>query len=446
MKHRIAFVSDFFYPRLGGVEMHQYQLAQCLIERGHKVIIITHAYGDRSGVRYLTNGLKVYYCPLLTLVEQSCFPTIYGFFPLLRTILIREQIEIVHSHQATSYLGLESMIHAKTMGYKVVYTDHSLFGFSDAACIHINKVLKFVLSDIDHAVCVSHTSRENLALRAKINPYKSSTIPNAVDAYRFTPDPSARYPLNTINIVVVSRLTFRKGTDLLVDVIPKIAAMFPETHFIIGGDGPKRQLLEEIKEKHHLVNRMELLGAVPHNKVRDVLVRGHIFLNTSLTEAFCIAIVEAASCGLKIVTTNVGGITEVLPEHMVHLAKPDPPKIVEALAEAISQARDVPSQQFHEEVLSMYNWRNVAERTEKVYDSLPQADSCLSNRIKRVGSSGPWAGILGVVVVVIDFLMFLVISWWRPSSKIEVAPDFPYQKYKKNKRKYGDHEFSCVGN
>jgi hypothetical protein len=45
-------------------------------------------------------------------------------------------------------------------------------------------------------------------------------------------------------------------------------------------------------------------------------------LNTSLTEAFCIAIVEAASCGLLVVTTNVGGIPEVLPPDMVHFSPP----------------------------------------------------------------------------------------------------------------------------
>ena len=58
--------------------------------------------------------------------------------------------------------------------------------------------------------------------RAAINPYTISVIPNAVDSNRFRPDPSKRFPLNTINIVYVARLTFRKGTDLLIDVIPKI--------------------------------------------------------------------------------------------------------------------------------------------------------------------------------------------------------------------------------
>lgn len=45
---------------------------------------------------------------------------------------------------------------------------------------------------------------------------------------------------------------------------------------------------------------MRLLGALEHQDVRNVLVQGHIFLNTSLTEAFCMAIVEAASCGLQV--------------------------------------------------------------------------------------------------------------------------------------------------
>lgn len=52
-------VCDFFYPRLGGVEMHIWSLSQCLLSRGHRVVVITHGYDNRKGVRYMTNGLKV---------------------------------------------------------------------------------------------------------------------------------------------------------------------------------------------------------------------------------------------------------------------------------------------------------------------------------------------------------------------------------------------------
>ena len=51
---------------------------------------------------------------------------------------------------------------------------------------------------------------------------------------------------------MISRLTYRKGVDLLVDVIPAVCKKFPEAYFIIGGDGPKRGVIEETVKKHNL--------------------------------------------------------------------------------------------------------------------------------------------------------------------------------------------------
>jgi len=161
MPYNIAMVSDFFFPQPGGVESHIYQLSTKLIDRGHKVIIITHAYEGRTGVRYLTNGLKVYHVPFLVIYRASTFPTVFSFFPIFRNIVIREQIEIVHGHASLSSLCHEAILHARTMGLRTVFTDHSLFGFADAASILTNKLLKFTLSDVDHVICVSHTWYES---------------------------------------------------------------------------------------------------------------------------------------------------------------------------------------------------------------------------------------------------------------------------------------------
>lgn len=98
-------------------------------------------------------------------------------------------------------------------------------------------------------------------------------------------------------IVVVSRLVYRKGVDLMAQVIAQICPKHPDIKFIIGGDGPKRWLIEEIRERKQLQHRITLLGSLKHSEVRNTLNKGHIFLNTSLTEAYCMAIVEAVSCG-----------------------------------------------------------------------------------------------------------------------------------------------------
>nr|PUA83451.1 N-acetylglucosaminyl-phosphatidylinositol biosynthetic protein PigA, family GT4 protein [Toxoplasma gondii TgCATBr9] len=366
----ICMVSDFFFPSLGGIETHIYHLSQCLIQRGYKVVAITHYTDGRHGVRYLSNGLKVYYLPFVPVHDNATLPTFFSFFPLIRNILLRERADIVHGHQATSPLAHEASLVARALGMHVVYTDHSLFGFADMACIHLNKVLRFVLHDLDACICVSHTHRENFVLRAGVPPSRVYVINNAVDASTLVPDPSKRPKPPEIRVVVLSRLTYRKGIDLLVTVIPPICKKLPNVNFVIGGYGPKRIILEEMREKHRLQDRVELIGAVSHDKVCALLQSGHIFLNTSLTESFCIAIVEAAACGMLVVSTNVGGIPEVLPPHMVLLSEPDDVQVTRRLEEAISIVHTVDPFSFHEQIREHYSWHDVAARTERVYFSL----------------------------------------------------------------------------
>ena len=92
---------------------------------------------------------------------------------------------------------------------------------------------------------------------------------------------------------------------------------------LLCGDGPNMIDLLHMREKYLLQDRIELLGSVRHSDVRDVLVQGSIFMNTSLTESFGIAIVEAACAGLYVVSTRVGGVPEILPEDMISFANPE---------------------------------------------------------------------------------------------------------------------------
>jgi phosphatidylinositol glycan class A protein len=103
----------------------------------------------------------VYYVPTMEIYSSATFPTIFGFFPIFRNIVIRESIDVVHGHGAFSSLCHEAILHGRTMGLKACFTDHSLFGFADASSILTNKLLKFTLSDIDHVICVSHTRSVN---------------------------------------------------------------------------------------------------------------------------------------------------------------------------------------------------------------------------------------------------------------------------------------------
>jgi phosphatidylinositol glycan class A protein len=291
--YTIAMVCDFFFPRLGGVEVHIWSVAHCLIQRGHKVIVCTHAYGDRQGVRYMSHGLKVYYLPVVPFTEAVAFPTFCAWLPLFRNIIIREGVTIVHGHQATSCMANEAIIMARALGIRACYTDHSLFGldYSDIGSLAINTVLRCTLADVDAVIAVSDVCSDNLAKRTGVAS-KCYTIPNAIDPSRFQPALRSDRSVARFVIVVITRLVYRKGADLLADIIPEICARHPEVDFVIGGDGPKKRIIESKIKQHSLEGRVRLLGQVPHDRVREVLIQGHLFLNCSLTESFCIAIVE----------------------------------------------------------------------------------------------------------------------------------------------------------
>ncbi len=167
-------ISDFFYPAVGGVENHIYMLSSNLIRKGHKVslkicilqpginvtsqvIVITHSHGDRVGIRWLLPGLKVYYLPFLAIASSATLPNFFTSLPYLRTILLREHIHLIHAHASLSSIGHEGILHAHLMGIRTVFTDHSLFGFEDAASILTNKLLVGTLKHVDAVICVSHT-------------------------------------------------------------------------------------------------------------------------------------------------------------------------------------------------------------------------------------------------------------------------------------------------
>lgn len=441
-KMRIALISDFFYPRLGGVEMHLFSLAQRLIAQGHKVIIITHAYKDplskskRTGVRYL-NGpgpLKCYYCPIVPMTDQDALPTFSSTLSIMRWIFIRERIEIVHAHQATSTLANESIAYAAELGIASVYTDHSLFGFDDLASVILNRVMKASLSTVNAIICVSHTCRENLIMRTNMDPTIVHAIPNAIDASKFTPDPSKRCK-ERIKIVVISRLVYRKGIDLLVGIIPMICSKFDNVDFIIGGDGAKKLALEEMVERERLQSRVEFLGSVPHAEVRNVLVKGHIFLNCSLTESFCIAILEAASCGLFVVSTEVGGVPEVLPEDLIFLSKPNIDELCNVVEKAINEKIECRHDEIkfhssyipieaHERINRLYSWDRVASRTVKVYEAVLQKKRLtLEQRLVRYRSVGPFSGYIVCIIALSLHFYLKFLEWLQPAEQIDVVPD-----------------------
>lgn len=457
---RICFVCDFFLPNIGGVEKHILHLSQHLLQRGHHVVVLTHTYtatdgGEYSGERSLGN-LRVYYIPRWVIHDQVTFPNPLLFYNTFRDILLRERIDIVHGHQSTSTMAHECLFIARTLGVKTVLTEHSLYDstssnnnnlyFSFSFDLFVNKVLEITVADIDHIICVSNSCLTNVMTRTNLiqkkvyveNPNIISMIPNAFTASHFQPitaGEAKQLRSNTmkdggVTVVLLSRLVQRKGIDLVAQIIPCMCEKYPSLRFIIGGDGPKKKLLENMVTQHQLASRVELLGSVPFDEARDVLIRGDIFLNCSYTESFCISLLEAAACGLQVVSTNVGGVPEVLPTHLISLCEVDVDAIMQSLGCEIEQTirnkqgnnglyehqHEEHKSLRHQEVARLYSWETTAMRTEQIYTQVMRNDaSTFQDRLLKYANIGFssntfFAILLLILLEGIDYLTTRIMS------------------------------------
>lgn len=85
----VALVSDFFYPSLGGVEVHIKEMSQILKRRIKKVIVVTHCYPpDYYGVRDI-DGVRTYYLPFVVVpASNTSFPNFVTDYARAKEILV----------------------------------------------------------------------------------------------------------------------------------------------------------------------------------------------------------------------------------------------------------------------------------------------------------------------------------------------------------------------
>ena len=148
-----------------------------------------------------------------------------------------------------------------------------------------------------------------------IDAKKISVVYNAIDfADIGISKEEARAELGISGRVLLSagRLVPWKGFDVLIDMMPKLLAEFPDLKLIIVGDGPDR---ESLKRKAYSVKQSENIiftGSLPKNKLLTCLRASDIFVLNTSYEGFSHQIPEAMAIGVPVITTKVGGNPEVI--------------------------------------------------------------------------------------------------------------------------------------
>lgn len=173
-----------------------------------------------------------------------------------------------------------------------------------------------------------------------VRPEKARVIRPAVDPDMFQPNRNdTGSGANELHIVTTGSLIWRKGLEYLLQAIRLVLDRGTDVHLEIIGDGPELQRVRYTINDLDLTDRVTLRGQIMPADVVRVLQRADVFVLSSLSEGISNAVLEAMSCALPVVTTQVGGMREAVTDGVEGFVVP--PRDPAAMAEAmIALARD----------------------------------------------------------------------------------------------------------
>ncbi|MEA1981793.1 MAG: glycosyltransferase family 4 protein, partial [candidate division Zixibacteria bacterium] len=118
---------------------------------------------------------------------------------------------------------------------------------------------------------------------------------------------------NSIISVTSGRFVNQKGHIYLIEAAVEIVKHYPEIKFLLLGDGPNREMLEEKISELNLSKHFIITGML--DNLSDELTAADIMIHPSVEEPYGIAILEGMRAGLPVVASEVGGIPEVVINH-----------------------------------------------------------------------------------------------------------------------------------
>ncbi|AWW32066.1 glycosyl transferase [Echinicola strongylocentroti] len=252
-------------------------------------------------------------------VKVSYFPSSNLALPLqvgkVVEFVKKNQIDIIHCH--LPWAGVLGRWVGQKTGAKVVYTEHNMWERYHPLSRRLNKL---TFGWQQGVIAVSGEVRNSILRHYKptVNSPEIKTIPNAVNTEKFQKDLIGKgsirekfgIPNDAPVIGQVAVLRSQKRLDHWIAVAKEIAQSHPSVHFLLVGDGPERELVESTIGTGDFASKIHLAGAqeavIPYLSAMDV------YMMTSEFEGLPVAMLEAMSCGLPVLSTEVGGIREVI--------------------------------------------------------------------------------------------------------------------------------------
>lgn len=249
----------------------------------------------------------------------------------LYRIFKKEQVDIVHL-QAGALL-VYAYLPAKLAGAKIVYTEHAKFSIQTKPKVRM--LIKTLAPLTDAITTVSQDLLRFFNEYLGIPKSSMECIPNAVDTDRFTPDGGSvrgeLIPEDKLIFGSVARMTEAKDHGNLLRAFKMVLDGRDDIHLALVGDGETREEVETMIAEYELQDSVLMLGR--QEAIPEFLRAMDIFVLPSKREGAPISVLEAMACGIPVIATDVGGVSEIVKDRINGCVVP--PEDHDSLAEAM---------------------------------------------------------------------------------------------------------------
>ena len=278
------------------------------------------------------------------LIHANSLKNPFNLFRIL-SYLNKYQPDLIHTQ--LQYSDILGSIAAKIKRRPSTSTLHTLDAIDEHGSSLWRKKIRWVVLQrfCDQIITVSDKTREHHINVGKIPDGKTKTIYNGIHLSRFQDRNSSKlaekkHELNLPShhkiITTIAVLRELKGIQYMINALPMILRQYPNTTYLIIGEGAYANTLGGLIIDQRLEDHVVMAGH--RTDIPDMLAISDMFVLPSLRDALPTVLIEALAAGVPVVTTNVGGIPEII-EHGKNgvLVNPaDPQQLADACIQLLS--------------------------------------------------------------------------------------------------------------
>lgn len=387
------FVGHFPYPNLvntpdyikkyahGGTEIAAYNLAVNMAKRGNMVDVFTTSIDSKNSVELYPN-MKVH--------RHGTSLKIASANPSIKLIYnpLKYDMDIVHAHSPIPYSDLPALLYAKRKNLPFILTYQfdgvetgGSFARNAGVSLYNKLFIHKVLKSADTIIATTKSyAKESPFLRRYLE--KIVVIPNGINIEEVTTPVTKKksreilgLPQDSELILFFGSLVEYKGPDILLKAFKLVKNNFKNVKLIFAGRGHMDQQLKETAKQMKISDDVIFTGFVEDDEKPLYYKAADIFClpSTTLAESFGIVNLEAMAAGLPIVSSDLGGIPDIVKNGVNGiLAKPyDFEMVAEHLTKLLNneELRQEMGQNGLEMVKN-YTWDEVTTKTEELYKKI----------------------------------------------------------------------------